>query len=312
MRPGICIIALAALVLPWISACGKKEPEKSRDGNRLDVVVSIAPQKYFVQRIGGDRVHVIVMVKPEENHETYEPAPRQLAEVSRSRLYFRIGIPFEAALIEKIASANRELKIVDTRQGVPARKIESFSMIRGLLPEDHSGSPKPGGGHGHQGEGDPHIWLDPRFVKIQAYTILKELQALDPGSGGYFQGNHDAFVRDLDAVDAEIARMLAGLKQRKMVVFHPAWGYFTDRYGLLQIPIEFEGKEPGQKELAFIIEFMKKEKIRALFIQKQFNTKSALTIADAVGAQAVPIDHMSMDYLENLKNIARAIRANLE
>ena len=308
-------ILLCTIIASTSSFCKKNENVAADKKKRLDIVVSIAPQKYFVERIGGDFVNVIVLVKPEQNHETYEPTPQQLILISKSLVFFRIGVPFESTLIEKIASSNKGLKIIDTRDRVPLRKIESFQHMEKVI---HGSFTVPSGGetgineHRHEGERDPHIWLDPLLVKIQAETIYRELAELDPGNGGFYRNNYEKFAKDLDGTDREIKKIFKPLKQRKFVVFHPAWGYFADQYGLIQVPIEFEGKEPGQKELAFIIDFMKKERIKVIFIQKQFNMKSAVTIANAVGGKVIAIDHLSDDYLNNLISIAGIICANME
>lgn len=273
---------------------------------KLKVFVSILPQKYFVQRIGGDQVAVTVMVGPGQNPATYEPLPQQMSALSKAELYFRIGVPFETAWIDKIKALNKELIMIDTREGVPLREMES--------PHDHpagettAGADRPDHDHREEGLKDPHIWLDPLFVKIQAETIFRALAALDPNHRDYYQENLTVFQEELDQLHQELKETFRNLNVKKMMVYHPAWGYLTDRYGLEQVALEVEGKEPGPREMAHLIDHAKSEGIRVIFIQSQFNSAAAEAVARAVDGQVVAIDPLAEDYLANMRRIAQAIK----
>lgn len=274
---------------------------------KISVFVSILPQKYFVERVGGDQVAVSVMVGPGQSPATYEPLPQQMSALATAQIYFRIGVPFETAWIDKLQTLNRELILVDLREGVPLRTMETphhhppAETTAGTVHSDHY--------HGG-GLEDPHIWLDPLFVKIQAETIYRALAALDPSQRDYYQANLIAFQRELDQLHAELKQAFAGLKLKSIMVYHPAWGYLTDRYGLKQVAIEVEGKEPGPRELAQLIDYAKTEGIRVVFIQKQFNSAAAEAVARAVNGQVVAIDPLAEDYLTNMRRIARAIQGS--
>ena len=153
---------------------------------------------------------------------------------------------------------------------------------------------------------DPHIWLSLRLVKIQAETIYQALTEEDPSHRAYYQENLEAFHRDLDQLDREIVRSLRDMNSRKFMVFHPAWGYFAHDYGLEQIPIEIEGKEPTAKDLTHIMEEAKEEGIKIIFVQKQFSKTSAETVARAIGGKAVQIDPLARNYLNNMRQVADA------
>ena len=248
----------------------------------LSVFTSILPQEYFVERIGGDRVEVQALVKPGSSPATYEPTPRQMAALSEAEVFFRIGVPFENVFIPKIEGATEGLRIVDTRKGI---------TIRGK---------------------DPHIWLSPRLVKVQAGTIAEALIEIDPAGKTSYEENLAAFLQDLDALDAHLAEALAPIKSKTFMVFHPAWGYFADDYGLEQEAIELEGKDPSAQQLARVIEMATDEGVRVIFVQPQFSMESARRVAEAIGGAVVPIDPLARDYIANLERVAVAAREALQ
>jgi len=269
------------------------KPERS-PSDRIKVFVSILPQAYFVERVGGERVDVSVMVGPGQSPATYEPRPKQMAELNKARLYFRIGVPFENVWMERISKANPNMKVIDTRRG-----IELLSMKAHHRHDDEA--------HPHHGTGmkDPHIWLSLRLVKTQAQNMCAAaLIAEDLAHRSYYESNLRAFQADLDKLDGEISEILKHIKTRKFMVFHPALGYFARDYALEEVPIERQGKEPSAKILADLIEQAKEEGIKVVFVQQQFGHASAETIGRAIGGKVVYIDPLAKDYLENIRKIA--------
>lgn len=263
--------------------------------------VSIEPQAYFLERIGGQRVDVEVLVGEGQSPATYEPSPQQMAKLSSAKVYFAIGVPFEKSFVNKIRQAHRELVVVETQRGVPYRYLDDHRNDCG---KDTSGGRS-------DRVPDPHIWMDPKLVKVQARNICEALCGLDPSNCREYSGNLRAFLSDLDRIDQRIASMLAPLKGSNMYVFHPAFGYFADSYGLHQVPVEFEGKEPGARQLAGIIERAKRDRVRVIFVQPQFSTKSAEAIAKAIGGVVVPINPLARDYLSNLEKMASEVEKGL-
>ncbi|MDD5475539.1 MAG: zinc ABC transporter substrate-binding protein [Syntrophales bacterium] len=268
---------------------------------KMEVFVSILPQAYFVERIGGDRVNVSVLVGPGQSPHTYEPTPRQMADLGRARLFFRIGSPFEQRLIEKIGIIFDELTIVDTRNNVPMLYFSHDHHHAGH--DDH---------HHHGSDPDPHIWLDPKRVKIQALTICEALVEMDHSHAGLYRENLRKFVNELDAIDEKISAALAPLKGGSIYVFHPAFGYFADSYGLRQIAIEIDGKEPSPRQLAAIIEKAKDDGGRVIFVQPQFSRRHAEAMAREIKGAVVPLNPLAPDYLENLEYMTETIRSALE
>jgi len=262
------------------------------------IFVSILPQAYFVERIIGPGHEecktqekplwrVEVMVKSGQTPETYEPTPKQMASLAEAKIYFAIGVPFEQVWIDRIKANNTNLKIVDTREGIQIRRK------------------------------DPHIWLDPILVKIQARTIAEALTEIDPAHTADYQSNLAEFLADLDKIHREITKILDCVENRVFLVFHPAWGYFAERYRLRQLAVEVEGKEPSPRGLAAFIEQSKAlidagQTGKTIFVQKQFSTKSAEIVAEAIGAQLITLDPLARDYLCSLRLTAETIARELE
>jgi zinc transport system substrate-binding protein len=165
--------------------------------------------------------------------------------------------------------------------------------------------------HKHH-EQDPHVWVSPPLVTQMAGRIRDKLAELAPDHATDFARNHDAFVAELRALDAELHERLDPLTNRKFMVFHPAWGYFADTYGLTQVSIEREGKEPGARGLAALIDQAKKEDVKVVFVQPQFDKRSATQVAQAIGGVVVPIDPLAADYVDNLRQVGRQFAEALQ
>ena len=259
-------------------------------GDKPLVVVSVLPQKTFVENVAGDLVQIEVMVGKGFNPATYQPSPRQIARLSKAVLYVRAGMPFEQSWLPRFTTVNRSMKILDMREGLE------------LLPaHTHHG-------HGHHDhEFDPHIWTDPKLVKLHAQKLRDALGELFPNSKALLNENHDKFTARLDTLDQELKTTLAPLKGRSFLVYHPAWSYFAQRYGLHQIAVEQEGKEPNPRSLAKLIEQAKQAGIRTILVQPQHSSATARVLADAIGARIVQVDPLEEDIFSALPKLAAAL-----
>jgi zinc transport system substrate-binding protein len=274
-----------ALVLAW-AGTPHAEP--------LAVTVSVLPQKYFVERIGGEAVRVSVMVPPGADPHSYEPRPRQMTELSASALYLAIGVDFERAWLRRLRSANPALRVIRTDEGVPKRPMAAAD------------------GHAHgAGEPDPHIWLSPPLVKTVARNILQALATADPANRAGYESRCAGFLQAVEALDVELKQLLADRRGTRFIVLHPAWGYFADAYGLEQVPIEIEGKDPKPAQLAELIRSARARGITAVFVQPQFSAKTAQLVARDIGGQVIPADDLAENWPENLRATARRLHAAL-
>ena len=266
----------------------------------LDITVSVLPQKYFVEKIGGDRVKVNVMVGQGAEPATYEPKPQQLKALSQAEAYISIGVPFEKAWMEKIKGANSQMLVIESAQG-----IERMEMVAHHHHEKEAE-------HKHEEEQDhaeetldPHIWLSPQLVKVQAQNIYQGLVQIDSANEATYQANLEQFLTEIDQLDQQIKQNLAGIENRQFIVFHPAWGYFAREYNLEQVPIEVGGQEPSAAELGELIKEAQEENIKVIFAQPEFSTQSAKTIAREIGAEVLLITPLAQDWSNNLLKVSQ-------
>ena len=205
-------------------------PALARAADPLTVFVTVVPQETFVSRIGGEHVRVNALVRAGQDPHAYEPTARQIAALAEADLYVRVGVGFEDAWMSRLLVANPRMRVLDAQDGIEVR--------RKAAGHDHG---DPDHGHDH-GDVDPHVWTSPARVKIMGARIRDALADLAPEYAADFAANYDRFAADLDALDTEIRARLAGVENRRFMVYHPAWGYFADDYGLKQLAIEEEGK----------------------------------------------------------------------
>jgi zinc transport system substrate-binding protein len=289
------LIIFAALVAPNAMAGGNAEPSAPVSQART-VVVSILPEAYFVQRIAGERFRPVVLVGQGQSPHSYEPTPRQMAELSAAAAWLRIGIDFEKGLAPKIAAAYPSLPIFDLSSGVKFRRLEAHS---------HDGVADPGE---VAGGNDPHVWLGRHGALTIAANIRDALSKIDPEGAAAFSANYKALASDIQGVFDSLAPALAPLRGKAVFVYHPAFGYFLDEFGIDQEAVETGGKEPTQKQLAGLIAEAKKDGAKVIFVQAQFPAAAAKTVAEAIGGVVVTMDDLAPDWLENLKRMGEAIK----
>jgi len=270
------------------------------------VAVSILPQKYFVDRISEGGARVLVLVGPGQNPHSYEPTPRQMADLGAAGAWLTIGVDFEKGLLPKARNLYPRLRLLDTTEGLRFRALEAHSHE-----EDEDSHEEAGEDGDHEGEGgrDVHVWLGREGAKAQARHARDALSALDPGKAALYSRTHEALVRDIDAVFDDLAESLAPLRGRPVFVYHPAFGYFLDEFGIEQVAVEAGGKEPTQKGLASLVEKARREGARVVFVQPQFSKAAARAVAQAIGGVVVEIDDLAPDWLANLRKMGDALKA---
>ena len=271
----------------------------------LKIFVSIPPQKWLSQKIGDSLVETHVLVAKGQDPHSYEPTPRQLIELSRAELFFSIGMSFEERLLNKISHTAAAIKFVDL-----SRHVHKIPMT-GQQDKDHSRDEGHDADHGHSGL-DPHIWLSPLNLKIMARTMAEAMILADPTNKAGYEANLNRTVSDLDRLHEKIQGQLAPFHGGTFYVFHPAFGYFAREYNLHQKAVEVEGKSPTPKQLSHLIQSARKEKILTIFVQPQFDEKSASAVAKAIGGKVVPLSPLAEDVTGNLEIMANAIEAALK
>lgn len=278
-----CLLGLAPL------------PASATQPAPLQVVVSILPQQYLVERIAGPRIDVLTLVQPGDNEATYSPGPATLAALDGARAWFTMGVHFEDAWLGRITRDRPGMEVVSLAEGLPLRQAGDNAVSTGHA--EH--------GHDHAGRPDPHAWTDPRLAARMAQRIAETLARLDPDGAAAYEARARELQAELLALHEEIAALLAPAKGSVFIVFHPSWGYFADAYGLVQLPIETGGREPGPRGLAEVIRRGKEAGVGVVFVQQQFSQRSALAVAEALGAQVVEADPLAADYTANLRLVAQ-------
>lgn len=251
------------------------------------VIVSVAPHKFFVEKIAKESVQVYLMVPAGASSHTYEPTPRQMVTAGKASLWFRIGEPFENRALQALTSHHPDLEIVDLRQGLDLIQTNPGC---GCCP----------------GSVDLHFWLSARQGKIQAKTIADALIKAYPERGDFYRANLQTFLKELQELDQKIQTILAPLKKRFVLASHPAYAYFCRDYGLEQFSIEIEGKDPTPQQMTKLLNLVRQLEIKKIFIQIHYNNKAAKLVAEAIGASLVILDPYSGHYFESMLEIAHA------
>ncbi|NTV16941.1 MAG: zinc ABC transporter solute-binding protein [Chlorobiaceae bacterium] len=265
---------------------------------KLQVVTSIEPLSYFAGRIGGRHTAVSVMVPPGGNPHSYEPSPRQMARLGDAALFIKAGsgVAFELDWMQRFLSLNPGLRVCDASLGVP------------LIPLLHEGD-ESGNHHGHL---DPHYWLSPENGIVIANNIARSLAEADPANRSSYEVNRKKLVAELRTLDREIRQDLAGIKHRRFLVFHPAWGYYAAAFQLEQIAVEEEGKTLTPRQMQLVIAKARANRIRVVFVSPQFSTSQAETIAAEIRGVTRSVDPLSADYQGNLRRATETFISSMQ
>ncbi|TVQ09784.1 MAG: zinc ABC transporter substrate-binding protein [Bacteroidetes bacterium] len=250
--------------------------------------VSIAPMKYFVDRLTGEAIDVNIMVPQGASHGTYSPSAAQMQKLSDSELYIRIGyLGYEQAFIRRLKQLNPSMKEVNLSDGV--------ELIRGEL-IDH-------GDHVHEGGIDPHIWMSPKVMLYLLPAIKNGLIEVYPHLEETIVTNYPSLLEDVERVHAEMETLTQTLGKRRFMIFHPALTYLARDYNLEQVSIEFEGKEPSPARLSRLIREASADKIPVIFIQEEYDVRNANLVAAETGAEVVTINPMEYNWVRSMEEL---------
>lgn len=259
----------------------------------LSVYASVPPIAALVGEVGGSHVRASSLLRPGDSPVTFSPAPRQLARLADSQLFVRVGLPFENTWLPRIHSVSPNLHILDARAN-----LDLLS-----LPEHHHHDT----GKHDSGAPDPHVWTDPVNVLRMSESIRDALIELDPAHADDYRRQQNRLADKLTDLDRKLRSQLAPGNGQHFLVFHPAWGYFARRYGLHQLAIQHEGKQSGARWMAKLIAQARREGIRVIVVQPQFDQRLARQIAQAIDGRVVSIDPLSRDYRDSMRRLARVI-----
>lgn len=308
------------------------------------VIASIAPVGYLAKAVGGDKIEVQSLAKGDVH--SYEPKPNDMKAVAKARIFIAAGLEFEEAWIPRFKASAKNLVVVqsdakiaklkeehsghaehdeghgeheakdDKHSGHAAKDKHADHKVKDDKHAGHAGHAEHDEKHEaheehdeeHEAHADPHVWLNPVLAITMARNISDALIAMDKANKDFYLKNFQKLMNDLLAFDESAKKELAGLKNRKFVVYHPAWGYFAEHYDLEQISIERNGKEPKIDEMASTVKMIKDENIKVIFADPNRSQKSAQVLASQTGAKVELLDPLGYNLLENLKIAVKAIK----
>ncbi|PKM88846.1 MAG: ABC transporter substrate-binding protein [Firmicutes bacterium HGW-Firmicutes-12] len=277
------LILVCAVIL---AGCSNEKETIAEFENKTVVAVSIVPQKTFVEAVCGDLVDVVTLIPPGSSPANYEPTPLEMEQFSKASIYFTIGVPTEEANILHFAQQMKNLKIIKLQEEV-ARIYSERTFASGGR--------------------DPHLWLSPKRVQVMLKSIVREMSELDAENKDIYAENAREFSQELDELDAQIKSVLANVKNRKFIAFHPSFGYLADDYGLEMYALEEDGKEATPRRLQEMIDFAKLEDIKVIFYQAEINSKQAAAFAEEIGGKTVQLAPLAPNYIENLQEMAASM-----
>ena len=278
-----------AILLLFVS-CG----QQNSDINSRIITVSIAPFRYFVEEIAGEDFLVNVMVPPGADPHIYEPFPEQVSKLRLSEGYISNGfLGFEMIWLDNFYEVNTKMK-----------KLSLKDKIEPLVSEDH-----------HEGEhvegADPHYWVSPKCALIIASSVRDFLIELNPEGRQKYEENYSMLISSIHNLDSEAKELFSVVRNRSFMIFHPNLGYMARDYGLEEISVEYEGKEPSPSRVKDLIDRARKDGMKTIFVQKEYDTKHAKSIAREIGGDVKIIDPLSAEWLTTTTEIIHAIHSSL-
>lgn len=296
-------ILITILSFFLLTACVTKQ------ANETVVTVTIEPQRYFAEKIAGDKFKINCVVPAGQSPETYDPTPQQMIQIGRSIAYLRIGpIGFEQAWMDKIRENNPKLQVFDTSEGMNLlTDTEDDDHTHEHGTHDHDAHAGEEAHHHHHGGVDPHIWSSIAGAKTVAWNTLNAFIELDLDNTEYFWQNYNKLVDEIDKTNTEIKQLLDPLTDRTFIIYHPALTYFANEFNLTQLCIEMDGKEPSPAQLKRLVETARANNARVVFIQQEFDQKNAELIAKETGCKLTVINPLAYDWTKEMIHIAKAL-----
>ena len=277
------------LAIVGLSACQEK-----KEGGTRTISVTIEPQRYFAEKIAGDLFQINCVTPAGQSPETYDPTPQQMVQISQSQAYFRIGeIGFEQAWMKNLQSQNPDMFVFDLSEGMELIKNEEEAHEEG---EAHH--------HHHHGSVDPHIWTSISGARVIAQNTSQAFIKLDPENQEIYRAGYQRLIEEIDSTEAEMKQLLQPLAGTAFIIYHPALTYFAREFGLKQLCIELDGKEPSPAQLKQLLEMATQSGAKVVFVQQEFDQKNAELIAKETGCRLVTINPLSYNWHDEMIRLA--------
>jgi zinc transport system substrate-binding protein len=261
----------------------------------INAIVTIIPQKYFLEKIGKDKIDITTMIGKSNSPHTYKPKPSQMMSLSKADIYFSIDTQFEDKWLNKFHNINPTMKIVDLSKDIEKLTISHHSDNEDIKHTKHNSY-------------DPHIWTSPSNVKIIIKNILDALIKIDVQNQDYYQQNYNDFLKEIIQTDIQIQNIFKRKNYKnRFVVFHPSWQYFARDYNLTQISIQVDGKDAKIKHIIFLMKNIKKQHINKIFTTPTFSNKLAIQLTQQLDIKLETINTLEYNWSQNLIYFAKKI-----
>lgn len=276
----VTISKLARYVVLMVTAGTLFSCSSAKNDNANKITVSIEPLRYLTEQIVGDRFEVVTMVPKGSSPETYEPTARQMADLSESILYIKVGeLGFERTWMPRLTSNAPHITVVNSSEGITS----------------------------HIGD-DPHSWMSARNAIIMAHNIYEAVKRIDVKDSVFFRQRLDSLCNVIHATDKYIRQTTAQAHCKSFIIYHPALTYFASDYGLEQLALEEHGREPSAAELEQIISTARAKGVKTMFVQREFANRNVDIITNTIGARKVEINPLGYDWNKEMRRIAAEIR----
>ena len=267
----------------------------TKDSDNKIITVSIAPFKYFVEEIAGNDFTVNVMVPAGADPHTYEPVPGQINKLRKSVGYISNGyLGFEMNWLDRFYETNPAMK-----------KLALSDFIEPLVSQQHREG-------GHIEGADPHYWVSPKCALAIAGSVKQFLIGLNPAQKEKYESNYLQLISKIKAIDDKAMGMFSNVSVKSFMIYHPNLAYVARDYGLEEIPVEFEGKEPSPSRMRDLVDRARKDNLKTIFVQLEYDTKNAKALAEEIGAQIVLIDPLSENWQKSTTDIIEAVSKSLK
>lgn len=284
---------LYIICIGWGWSCTRQpaSSDNSKEHSRQIITVSIEPLRYLTEQIAGNVFQVVTFVPKGSNPETYEPTPEQMAKLGNSVMYFGISdLGFERTWLDRLVQTAPEVTFIDVTE-----------KIRRMQGHFH------GNNSSHQHGTDPHVWTSPTNMQLIAQHICTALSKADTVHAESFRENLRKVQDDIQTVDDSIQHLLAGTSIRTFLIYHPTLTYYAHDYGLEQLAIENDGKEPSPRHLTDLINQCKEKQVKTVFVQQEFDRKNAELIAKETGTDITYINPLAYDWKQEMLKIAQTL-----
>ncbi len=284
---------LLLFLVPLFIICASFFSSKKQSISKPEILVTIAPYKYFVERLSDNTIVVKSLVPEAADPHGFEPPAKELLSLFNAKAWFLVGEPFEDHFLPIIKRNDPALKVIHLDHNV--------SKTLQLCCPHHS--------HKHTME-DRHFWMSPKVMKTQINMMAGALKDLYPQKSEIIDQRLKEINIDFDKLDSELTSQTADCNSPYLLVSHPAFGYFCRDYGLNQLAIENETQDPSPKELTILFDTIKQKKIKTIYVQKQHSYKMAKLAAESLNLKMVEVNPYSENYFENMQSFGKKLGEN--